>query len=92
MPIKINATKLLVEDIIEVTDKTAGGIYIPNAVIKTEAMKAKVAVVGGGTPDIKIAYNVGDTVLFHSRAGNKFKYENKEYRLLDVNEVFLGGI
>lgn len=89
---KINATKLLVSDIIEVTNKTASGIIIPDAVIKHEAMKAKVLIVGKGTPDIGIPYIIGDTVLFHPRAGQKFSYDDKEYRLIDCNEVFLGGL
>lgn len=88
---KVNPTKILVKDIIEVTSKTASGIIIPDAVIKHEAMKAKVLVVGKGTPDIEIPYVAGDTVLFHPRAGAKFTYEGDDFRLLDCNEIFLGG-
>lgn len=88
---KVNPTKLLVHDIIEVTNKTASGIILPDAVIKKETMKAKVLLVGKGTPDIEIPYVPGDTVLFHPRSGTKFSYEGDDLRLIDVNEVFLGG-
>lgn len=88
---KINGTKLLVEDIIETTQTTKGGIILPNAIIKKETMKGKVLIVGKGTPDIEIPYKTGDIVLFHPRAGQKFSYEGDELRLIDCNEVLIGG-
>jgi len=88
---KVNPTKILVQDIIEVTNKTASGIIIPDAIIKKEIMKGKVLIVGKGTPDIEIPYKMGDTVLFHPRAGSKFSYEGDDLRLIDVSEVFIGG-
>ena len=88
---KVNPTKILVKDIIEVTNKTATGIIIPDAVVKQTTMKAKVLIVGNGTNEIEIPYVTGDTVLFHPTAGRKFSYEGDELRLIDVSEVFLGG-
>ena len=87
---KINSTKLLVEDIPEIAEKTASGIFIPTTV-KIPTLSGKVVLKGEGTPDIKIIYEVGDTVLFHPQAGNKFIWDKKEYRLLDVSDIFLGG-
>ena len=89
--LKINQTKLLVEDILESVEKTPSGILIPTTV-KASNMKGKVLVVGEGTPDIKIVYEVGETVLYHPQAGLKFNYENKDLRLIDISDVFLGGI
>jgi co-chaperonin GroES (HSP10) len=89
---KINATKLLIVDIKETEKVSAGGILLPSAVIKTDSMKGSVVVVGDGTEDIKIPYKIGETVLFHPRAGVTFKYEEQDYRLIDVSDVFLGGI
>jgi co-chaperonin GroES (HSP10) len=89
---KINNTKLLVQDILESDKVSKGGLILPTAVIKTDSMKAKIVAVGDGTPDIKIPYNVGETVLFHPRAGVCFKYEDQDYRLIDVSDCFLGGI
>lgn len=90
--IRINPTKLLVEDITEAIEKTASGIILPDAVIKKTNMKAKVIIVGEGTPDIPMIWNVGDTVLFNPRSGQKVDYQEKEYRLIDIADVLLGGI
>lgn len=87
---KINSTKLLCQDIPEKEEVSKGGILLPSAVLKPNAMQAKVIEVGKGTPDIKIVYSIGDTVLIHPRAGTKFTYKDKEYRLIDVSDVFLG--
>ena len=89
---KINATKLLVNDVVTTRDKTASGIFIPTEVVKVNSMKGKIILVGSGTPDITIHYAVGDTVVFHPQAGAKFTFEDKEYRLIDVNDVLLGGV
>lgn len=89
--IKINATKVLCEDIADVETVSKAGILLPSAVIKPNTMKGKVLEIGQGTPDIKIAYSIGDTVIFTPHAGQKFQFEGKELRLLDVNEIILGG-
>ena len=89
--IKINSTKLLVQDVPEKEEKTASGILLPSGIIKVNSMKGIVKVVGEGTADIKIPYEVGDTVLYHPNAGSKFTFNDEEYKLLDVADVFLGG-
>lgn len=88
---KINNTKLLVQDIAENSKTTKAGIILADTV-KIDSMRGKVVEVGEGTPDIKIPYSVGDTVLYHPRSGSKFHLDDQEYRLVDVNEIFLGGI
>ena len=89
---RINPTKILIEEISEIQGQTASGIIIPSAVVKYPASKGKVLIVGKGTPDIEIVYKVGDVVLFNPNAGQKFEFEGKEVRLLDVSHVYLGGI
>jgi co-chaperonin GroES (HSP10) len=89
---RVNPTKLLVTDFTEVADKTASGIFIPTLVIKTDNMKGRVVITGEGTPDVKVLYKEGEVVLYHPRAGQKFTYEDKEYRLIDVSDVFIGGL
>jgi co-chaperonin GroES (HSP10) len=89
--IKVNQTKLLVQDILETEAKTQAGIILPNNVIKAKTMKGTVLVVGDGTPDIKIVHQPGDIVLFHPASGQKLTMDDKEYRLIEVNEVFLSG-
>lgn len=89
---KVNPLKVLVTDITEVTQQTKGGILIPTNVVKVETMQGKVAIAGKGTAEIDVVWKEGDTVLFNPRSGQKVKYDNKEYRLLDVNEILLGGV
>jgi co-chaperonin GroES (HSP10) len=89
--LKINPTKIMVEDIPEVEATTKAGILLPNAVIKVPTMKGTVLLTGKGTPDIEIIYDIGDTVLYHPQAGSKLKLDEKELRLIDVSEIFLGG-
>jgi co-chaperonin GroES (HSP10) len=88
---KINPTKLLVQDITEAETATKAGILLPTAVLKKNAMKGKVIEIGEGTADIHIVYSIGDTVLYHPNAGSRFTLEETEFRLIDVSEVFLGG-
>lgn len=89
--VRINATKVLVQDIEESKEKTASGIIIPKTAQKTNTMKGKIILVGDGTDDIKINHKVGDIALFHPQAGRTLVWENKEYRLVDISEIFLSG-
>jgi co-chaperonin GroES (HSP10) len=89
--IKINPTKILVKDIEDVQEKTSGGIFIPTTV-KAPTMKGKIIKVGDGTPDMKINHQANDIALFHPSAGVKLTWENVEYRLIDVSDVFLSGV
>lgn len=88
---RINPLKVLVSELEEVTTQTKSGILIAPTV-KADHMKGVVAVVGTGTSEISVAWQVGDTVLFNPRSGQKVKYQDKEYRLLDASEILLGGI
>jgi co-chaperonin GroES (HSP10) len=87
---KINPTKLLVEDIHEVEEKSKGGILLPTAVLKPTVMKGKILIRGNGTPIIEILYREGEIVIFRPNAGTKFVYDDKELRLIDVSDVLLG--
>lgn len=89
---RVNATKLLVSDIQDESKETKSGIILPNAVMKKDCLKGKVLLTGEGTADMPMVYKENETVLFHPRAGSKFNYEDKEYRLIDITDVFLGGI
>ena len=87
----INPTRLLVEDIIEQDSVTKGGIILSSVVVKTPTTRGTVLAVGCGTPEVKIPYSIGDTVLYLPHAGTKLNYEGKELRLLDVGDILLGG-
>lgn len=67
-----------------VTDK---GIIIPD-VAQTPEMKGTVVAVGKGTSTIPMVVEVGKTVLFHHKAGNKITINDEEYRLMAQKDVF----
>ncbi len=92
--VKINPTKLVVLDETQPdTDQvTKAGIIVPGAIVKTPTMKGRVVVKGDGTPEIPVLHEVGSIALFNPRAGQKFEWEGKEYRIVDVSEIFLSGV
>jgi len=89
---KINPTKVLVLDQKEGERKTASGLIIPdvNSQGKPPAMKGTVVLTGEGNADVRMIYNIGDTVYYNPHAGLKFTMEDTEYRLIDQQEIFLG--
>lgn len=89
--IRINPTKILVIDKKETVEKTAGGIFIPDKVVKRDNMQGVVSIAGAGTADVNMIYQPGDTVVYHPQAGRVFTYEDVEYRLIDISDVLLGG-
>lgn len=90
--LRVNSTKLLVEDIIETEKETKSGILLPTAVIRKNHMKGTILLKGDGTPDIPIVHEIGDIALYHPAAGSKFTWEEREVRLVDVADIFLSGI
>ena len=87
----INPTRVLTEDVIEKDTTTASGIIISSVVVKTPTTRGKILAIGCGTPEVKIPYSIGDTVLYLPHAGTKLNYDGKELRLLDVGDILLGG-
>ncbi len=68
----------------EELEKTAGGIYIPDAA-KEKPQKGKVEGVGKDVKSLK----VGDMVLFDKYSGSKISIDNVEY-LIAKEEDILG--
>lgn len=90
MALKPLADRLLVEPI-EVEEKTASGIFIPDTA-KERPQQGKVIAVGPGriTEDGKqlpVAVEEGQTVLFSQYAGTEIKIDGKEYLILSENDV-----
>ena len=86
---KIHPTKLLVKDIKEAEKTTSAGIIIPSAVTKQPSQKGNIVLCGEGTPDLKMVYSVGDTIIYNPNAGIKITVEDEELRLLDEREVYM---
>jgi len=72
-------------------EKTAGGLYIPDAA-KEKPQKGKVIAVGSGkeTDDGKrqpMEIKVGDVVLFDKYSGSKIKMDDDEYLIIKEEDI-----
>ena len=68
---------------LEQEGQTASGIYIPETA--KEKPQSGVVVAVGDDEDIKL--KVGDKVMFAKYSGTDFKFENKDYVLMECNDV-----
>lgn len=64
------------------TEKTAGGIYIPEAA-KEKPQRGKIEAVGSEVKNVK----VGDQILFDKYSGAKISIENVEYLILKEEDI-----
>ncbi|KAF0145437.1 MAG: co-chaperone GroES [Nitrospirae bacterium] len=72
-------------------EKTAGGLYIPDAA-KEKPQRGTVIAVGTGrvTDDGKrqpMEIKVGDTILFDKYSGSKIKMDNEEYLIIREEDI-----
>jgi chaperonin GroES len=72
-------------------EKTAGGLFIPDAA-KEKPQKGTVIAVGPGrvTDDGKrqaMEIKVGDTVLFDKYSGSKIKIDDEEYLIIREEDI-----
>lgn len=66
----------------EEMDKTAGGIYIPDAA-KEKPQKGKVEAVGGEVKAVK----AGDMILFDKYSGSKINMDGADYLILKEEDI-----
>lgn len=72
-------------------EKTAGGLYIPDAA-KEKPQRGTVVAIGAGrvTDDGKrqaMEIKVGDTILFDKYSGSKIKMDNEEYLIIKEEDI-----
>jgi len=67
---------------LEEMEKTAGGLYIPDAA-KEKPQRGKVEAVGKDAKEVK----VGDVILFDKYSGSKIKIDNDEYLIIKEEEI-----
>ncbi|MBS1717838.1 MAG: co-chaperone GroES [Armatimonadetes bacterium] len=82
----------IVVSVIESDDKTAGGIYLPDAA-KKKPQEGKVIATGDGRvledgSRNKLTVKVGDRVLFSKYGGNEVTIEGAEYTILDEDQIY----
>jgi len=82
--------RVLIERI-EASEKTAGGILLPDSA-KEKPTEGRIVATGDGRRSdkgerIPLSVNVGDRVLFSSYAGTAVKDTGTEYLILDESEI-----
>lgn len=90
MSIRPLGDKLVIE-IIDDTEQTSGGIFIPDSA-KEKPQKGKVVAVGTGrTLDSgekePVEVKVGEIVLYAKYAGTDIKVDNVMYKILSIKDV-----
>ena len=81
----------IVVEVIDETEQTSGGIFIPDSA-REKSQKAKVLAVGPGKTLVngqkeEMEVKVGDVVLFAKYGGSDIKVGDKEYKILSVRDV-----
>ena len=81
----------IVIKVIEDTEQTAGGIFIPDSE-KEKPQKGEVVAVGEGKTNDKgekepLGVNVGDVILYAKYAGTEVKMDGVEYKILSIKDA-----
>ena len=81
----------IVIKVIEDTEQTAGGIFIPDSA-KEKPQKGEVVAVGEGKTNDKgekepMGVNVGDVILYAKYAGTEVKIDGVEYKILSIKDA-----
>ena len=88
--IKPLADRIVIK-VIEDTEQTSGGIFIPDSA-KEKPQKGEVVAVGAGKMNEKgerepMDVKVGDTVLYAKYAGTDIKMDGVEYKILSIKDA-----
>lgn len=81
----------IVIKVIEDTEQTSGGIFIPDSA-KEKPQKGEVVAIGQGKMNEKgerepMDVKVGDTVLYAKYAGTDIKMDGVEYKILSIKDA-----
>ncbi len=81
----------IVIKVIEDTEQTSGGIFIPESA-KEKPQKGEVVAVGAGKINDKgerepMDVKVGETILYAKYAGTDIKMDGVEYKILSVKDA-----
>ena len=83
--------RVVIEPSEEDTDKSSGGIYIPDTA-KEKPQKGKIVAAGPGrTTDegklVPLAVNVGETVIYSKYAGTEYNEEGTDYLIARESDI-----
>ena len=81
----------IVIKVIEDTEQTSGGIFIPDSA-KEKPQKGEVVAVGEGKMNDKgerepMGVNVGDVILYAKYSGTDIKMDGVEYKILSIKDA-----
>ena len=81
----------IVIKVIEDTEQTSGGIFIPDSA-KEKPQKGEVVAIGLGKMNDKgerepMDVKVGDTILYAKYAGTDVKMDGTEYKILSIKDA-----
>ena len=90
MALKPLADRIVIK-VIEDTEQTSGGIFIPDSA-KEKPQKGEVVAVGEGKMNEKgerepMDVKVGDVVLYAKYAGTDIKMDGVEYKILSIKDA-----
>ena len=90
MKIRPLGDKIVIK-VIEDTEQTTGGIFIPDSA-KEKPQKGEVVAVGEGKTNDKgekepMEVKVGDIVLYAKYAGTEVKMDGVEYKILSIKDA-----
>ena len=90
MKIRPLGDKIVIK-VVEDTEQTSGGIFIPDSA-KEKPQKGEVVAVGEGKTNDKgekepMGVNVGDIVLYAKYAGTEVKMDGVEYKILSIKDA-----
>jgi len=90
MKLKPLAGKVIIQ-ILDAEEKTKGGIILPDTA-QEKPQEAKVIAVGAGktTKDGKVIepeVKAGDIILFSKYSGNEVKLDDKEYLIIEQDDI-----
>ena len=82
----------IVIKVIEETEQTSGGIFIPDSA-KEKPQRGEVVAVGLGKLNDKgerepMDVKVGDTILYAKYSGTDVKFDGTEYKILSIKDAF----
>ena len=81
----------IIIELVELEEKTASGIVLPDTA-KEKPQEGKVVAVGTGRvlekgERVDLEVSVGDSIIFSKYAGTEVKYDGNEYLIVRENDI-----
>ena len=67
--------------------KTSSGIIIPDTA-QEKPQRGRVIATGDGKKDEPLTVKIGDTILYGKYVGTEFKFEDKNYLIMNESDIY----